>query len=896
MTGSNPKQTKLEQLRDFMVGRADDTTREQIWNELQDPESDIALLFDHGPSAPMGLLDVLLHFNRSKSEPQRLSAEAMRSARQQARLSITQAVDIILKIPGDYKITEAELEAIETGKIPPPLTLQSALAKAYDTNLAKLNPFKEPFQASAFFGQHGDRPKAPQRQLEPIDDHLKRELMDFIPPTLAEEMLTAHQGGHVLEWLEDYLKRASTDPFFNLLTKVLVYTSLTGRHGAAAEPVDELVKLAGDDPRRRLQALYLQGRQRWYVNSIEAAAQSLDAAYHLAVDQSDQKHQAHCLLYLARLANVFPSKVTRSFDQLIQEAEELADAIGRSDIKLLALRAKIMRLRTSKEINKAVDEAKQLLGDFDNPAIAPQGNIIDSVRIELALAMRRFYTEQAREISDKMYDFVIARRPHDSHAGMCLYLKGDLEIDRMVEASQKHLEAREKNQESQASAFLRAAKKHHASALALCRRSYKLLETSYDVKAFQKVVRRLTFLENMDFPLPHTIEAAVDEYAVREHHLTQLLIASPLAFPQQNYEPSKPIEFTITEFKTLLTHYAAGMLLPPGRTVPGDSLDLDPYIRADCLVCLPWHTGNQMLVRVFSPVAGKDIVRSVSTFRIKNASQLQSVFQQFLAMPDNDFLYLRDRLYPEIQNAVETIDHVGAVNPATGRPWEVRHVAVFMPRSNYDWMYPLECLRTTDPDSAKQTSSLLDLAQETLVYVGSAQSSPSSLEIKLNPDEYQIFATQQQFNDRTVHDMAVRHFGEHITTFEIGTTPPPKIKSRGVMIVAHADRQSQLAEELSTWQWANTQAVILLFCSSSHYHGVSGPFIDGPAIRIREKQGDNGLVVAARVPVEPREAFLLADELRRTENREIPIAQIVTNYLQNHRDLDPFRVPWIVLS
>jgi len=193
----------------------------------------------------------------------------------------------------------------------------------------------------------------------------------------------------------------------------------------------------------------------------------------------------------------------------------------------------------------------------------------------------------------------------------------------------------------------------------------------------------------------------------------------------------------------------------------------------------------------------------------------------------------------------------------------------------------------------------MELAGAGLVYAMSRRSPFPGTGVRVAPERFRIFASTQDLQSTTVHQLAVSHFGAGVMPFDVG--PPSDqaaqvAEGEGVIVIAHLDRRGHLAEQLNRWKFPRAKAVILLFCSSGHYQLARGPFVDGVALKIRDKLHDEAVVVGSRIPVEPSEAVRLAGELLSEAHREQPLAAVVTHYVQRHGKGKPFEVPWVILA
>lgn len=820
---------------------------------------------------------------------------ALRTARERKGLTVEDVATAVRAICPTLEIVPGMLTEIETGARPLRLTVASPLRRVLDAR------WEDIFVPTTFVPvtllresgrEEGERNLLPARNT--ISD-IERELRDFVLPRLALEMVVHWRDGREAldRWIERYCEKEGVDAFQQSLVRLLALVSLKKDHAGATTVADKLVSLAGDDPRRQLAAEYLRGRQRWYIKDTAVAIASLQNALELARELSDKVREAQCSYYLARITIDYPDRLADGPNDRINSAREIGRVLMREDLVLLADYAELMRLQKAKENVAAIQHSKAML-DRATEAGGSLGeeleHILDSVRINYGVCLRRTFTEEARKEAERYYEQGIGRTHDDSHAGICLYLSADLDVDRMLDAHRMATQLTGKQEE--VAAQLEQARFHWRQALSRCEESQRRLEKTGDHAARQKVAGRLLFLRNMQLTDVGSSQEAVDTFALREQYFSHLFLGIPSPERAGAYDPANRPRFTTAEFGRLLSDYFGGLFLRTGSVHEGQTIDSDDYLRPGCVYCVPWVVGDTLVVRLFARQGGTSVMDNVGWFVIEHyVSQVRPLLGDVQNVDDAVFAEACRELFEELQQSVVTIDSLG-----DGRRFD--HAILLAPRTNVDWLCPVEWLATLDPKTGKRCPTPLTSTMGAVVYATSHRPPFTAMELRVEPANFQVFASTQAIGADTIHRMVREALGRAVLPFEVSATSALESDSEGVVVIAHADEGGALVKLLTRSQFRGTRALILLFCSSGHYQMTSGPFVEGVALALRDRLAAAGpsIVVASRVPVDIDEALQFGKELLSSQRPDEAVADTVTRYIRNHPNAGPYSVPWVVLA
>ncbi|MBI2477562.1 MAG: hypothetical protein HYV60_02605 [Planctomycetia bacterium] len=886
-----------EHIAAFLRGeQMPETVLQQIEDDLDDPESEVSRLsrrsaeltriaFD--PEGP--LFGAFRESPTSRLEQLRLAQD----------LSIDDLVERVRSAGHDLDRTV--IEAIESGERELDPIRATFLAPAVRTPVSKL--LESDTTSSLPVQLLGTQPVSEASDIEhrtsqPVAERqdLVRELSDFVSPEVAEEMIDSwQQTPEKLEaWLASHA--ASHDEFANLLVKALAVIMLRKDHAWADRLTEQLVNLAAQQSERHLDAVYLRGRHRWYMKQLEAAVVDLEAARQIAVSIGNDRRHAQALIYLARVAIVSPPRVTQNAKQLIAQAEDIAERIGQPDIELLAKRAEMIRLRVAKQREKAIPIARSILAADSKWSQLGFEHILDSVRVDLGLSLRSLFKEDARQEAESLYRQGIERGRDDSHAGMCLYLLADLDVDRMLERLREAAQRRGSDDEMQRLRSEAITYRQHA--LELCERARSLLEVRGDTAALQKVNRRLVFLREEQYVIPSSEDEAVQDYAVTIKQITERFLGLNVSAEARPFDPGiAPLDDK--QLEGLLSSYFAGTFIRSAskEEVPQSSLQVDDYLRPDSLLCIPWPVGNDLVVRTFARPDPDGAIVNVGWFTIENyVREVRPALQVMLELDERVFLSTRQKYFEAIQDRVQTIDPLAIANMAGEPP---RHLIVVCPTSNADWICPIEWLKTVS-DQSQASVAALDLATTSVVYASSQRPVFPSLEVTVLPHQFRVFATSQRLaNGESLHNQASKQLGSEISLLDSHVLDREPTTVEGLIVFSHSDGTQDWEAVLDQLEVANLRCVVLLSCASTHYRWSQGPLVDGLALRLRDRLPDEAVLVGSRVPVTIDEAARLAKELLGNTNPHLPVAACVTRYLKLAKQYGArgaFEVPWVVIT
>ncbi|MBN8628354.1 MAG: hypothetical protein J0M17_22975 [Planctomycetes bacterium] len=852
-------------------------------------------LADEGARCLDGIWERLASRSPGSSEHPRpnfpVRSAALRAARLKAGLESRSVVDRVNEErPG--AITLAQYEAYEAGLVPLPIPMVAPVARALRVRPGNIL-VPEPVEGVVLLrDSYGGSAIETGGANAPPPADIERELLDFVDETTARAMVAAWKAGgrQLAAWSTEYLS-ACRDAYRGSLVEALCQVSLFKDHENAGQCVDRLVELAGEDPRRGIDASYLQGRQRWYVRRIPEAVAALKRAYDEAGRQSDYVRRAQALHYLMRIAVDYPDFAVKNAEDCYREGLELAGKIPeRQDLRLLFVRAEALRLHKAKQYDESKRLLKSLLAEAKNSDSLDPEHIMASLYVAYAQALRRDCTEAARQEAERIYRWHIDRPRDDSHGAMCRYLLADLHIDRMLDALRAAAAGEPLSEAYRMS--IADAERHHAAALRECETARLSLEATGDVAALQKASRRLVFLRNLDLGAPVSATTAADEFALREHQLSCLFLGAPIIGRSGAYDAAaNSLE------RDDLDRFLDTLELGAQRVTPGAARDVRPterLLNAKSVLCVPRQVGDALVVRLFRIIADNPRTANFGWFSIRNyASQLRPLFGDFLALTDEEFVGARPELFEAIQGQVETILPLG---DEKGQCSDIDDLVILAPASNADWVCPLEWLTTLPLKKGETGIRLLDLPKRSLVYA-----SPSSLPLALvsrPPDASIPFiaVSTQSVRGERLSD-AVRGTIPESVAFDVRSSPAPEVgQAKCLIVIAHDDQAGELRGALEAWDFRFAEAVYLLFCSSGHYDLVSGPFLAGAVQRIRAKMRSTAPLIAARVPVGLEEAIGVAQLAAAwCRTGQDPMKSLLT-YLRDREPGDAFDAPWVVLT
>ncbi len=720
------------------------------------------------------------------------------------------------------------------------------------------------------------------------------ELADFLPEQMAKKLvaLWEHGDGDLDRFLKSVV-RLIKDAYERALIEVLAHTSLKKTHEGVADRVVELTRLAGTDDRRVADAFYLLGRHLWYVKrdlpeGVRAFRRALVAAEKIGL----KPRVAQILVYLARVASNFPDKVPETASSLIDQALVIAGQVRRTDIELLAKRAKIELLRREGRINEAISLGDQIVsqsqhyralgGDVDN--------ILDNIRVDLALSLRRLHTQESRDEAERYYQMGIDRGRDDSHEGMCEYLLSDLYIDRSLDALSEARKSIAEGHPADGAQLCEQAEAFQERALVHCERAFAILDRpGADVAAKQKSQRRLLFLRHEHMKLPESSDAASDELAVREQLIARFMLGVPRL--AERYDPTK-FDLTTSELESLLRNIFATRNIAPGHSLDLSDVKLNNYLRPGVRLCLACSVGDTLIVRIFEGrTSDSPTVSSVGWFIVEDYfTRVQDRLRHLLTSVETpSYTRTYDEAFDIVQRAVRTIQPISRE--------QCDSIITVAPQSAEEWLLPLEWLLTERVTDDESNPPLVELPRDGFIFTTYKMNPLKALQTQIPRTDFTIFVADdvqslvesQPERLKSVTSAFLKQ--SHALPRKQGFRP----KTAGVIVLAHADEHGLLTNTLQHWRFDKAQSVILLFCASAHSEMSRGPFAEGLALTIRQQIGPDGILVASRLAVSLEEAVSMGSEILDGSAHQIPIAKIVTTYLQRPTHSNPFDVPWVIL-
>ncbi len=729
------------------------------------------------------------------------------------------------------------------------------------------------------------------------------QVADFLDEVAARRLCAMwEEGSDYLErYLADVLPREVIDPYSRNLVTAVAYLGLNTNFDRALGPCRVLVELAGDDPRQLCDAHYLLGRCLWYLKQdknrsslFPEAVQHLGNCYKYALRIGNEIRAAQAAIYQARISIDSPNFASLVTGAMVKDADELlgyAHDVGcrhkRPDIEILAARSRIVRLYQQKRYDDVVEQGKDLLrrirGEREAGSGFDLGAIGDYVSVHVGMALRRRGTEEGRSEAELLYAEGIEKGNDDSHAGMCCYLTGDLEVDRAQAAAQEAVSL-ELTYPDDAKKSWEKAQHHQREASSWYDRAERILYPRGDRAAKEKATYRTLWVRNQELPKPATRQVAVDSAVARQQRLVRELLGRSFLEPTTSIAKSVIEELLSTRFLD---------------TTPTDvhfTADVADYIDDRTLLVLPWLAGDALNIQLLAQHAEKsDHLTVVGWMVIKdyatNVRRLLRKVHARMAATDweeedwDRFSSLSDQLWEAIQ------DQTRRVSPI--RLPKIDKALILAPDDPLDALLPFECLSSLDDGGL----SLLDRIEVPIVYAGPWAPALRSFEVCLSGKDAGLFCSDDSLAGSS---LSLRD----AVASELARTVLP-LPGRGasfahpsVMLVCHADSHGQIAELIGSWDFSGVRTVFLLFCGSGAADLVQGPFTTGPAHRVRKALGPEGLVVASRVPVSVDEAIQLTSEmLDEAAEQPIAVATAVSTYVRRRvkEGGNPLSFPWFVL-
>lgn len=760
-----------------------------------------------------------------------------------------------------------------------------AIQKALDVPLNVLCSDADPMMSYISLGEKRRTPSSGEEESKPPSDPADdagMEVRDFLPIPIATDILRNFAcGDEALErWLVEYFGQAK--PYQGLLARVIAESCLRKNHKGAKEYVDRLVEAAGDVEDWQMVALLRQGHQRRHVFEFQEAVEPLQKARDLASSHSRHLIAFNAFYELGRLATDRPHLTDVPAEELIRSAS-VVQATHLSNRKDLALRvryAEVQRLHKAGNFPQVIEESERILHEYENAQPRVFEGTLDYIRTTLGVALRRRGTEEARRRAQDLYQRAFTRNRPRYYQGMCSYLEADLSIDRMIEAL------------GQGDRI--DAKRHHAAALECCTLAKELLDKTGDIAAQQKANTRLQWLQHLEVEDPAGRPERT--FALREFDFAHFFLGAPDLNRPGPYAAGSTIRIPDDALRSLIGKYLSGLWVPGSDTPIADVHgSAGEYVSPSLSYVVSCPIGDQLLVRLYDKVGsdGQRVVTGAYALNRYNTDILRTL-GEFRGMEGPDFRASRWPMFDDLQKAVD----VATPLPKAG---SVDSIVLLPPNKNEGWSLSLDWLRTKDAKTGQFGPSLIEVAKSQLVY-GVSDNPAKGMAVRVVGDDFRIFASTQSVSGQIVHSIAASHFGDRINAFDVPDTSRHQpvartVEGRGVIVMAHADSAGDLQKTLGQWEFPDAEAVILVFCQSTTYSSVSGPFIDGFAVTLQRRLAKNRptVVIASRVPVEAQEATRFAKWLLSCGN-EGPVSERVTSYLKDRqKDGNPFVVPWIVL-
>lgn len=787
----------------------------------------------------------------------------------------------------------AVLSAIAAGKQPLDFVTAVTLAQHLDESVATLMGAQR--SAQTYLRQESPEASAGASAVpatREIWSDAQLELEDFVGRDTAKRTIAAWQAGDAAlqGFLDEYA--STVDRYEELKVRLLAAISLTKNHQDADRYDDELVAAANpNDQARQLDARYLRGRSRWYLNQVSSAIPDLRAAYQLAIELRNPVRQAQASLYLSRLAtkhvsDFAPNEAVR----LAKEAEELAIRGGRPDIQLLAMRAQVIALRNQGSLDEACRIARGVIGQSPRWLDAGLDRIFRSFQIYYGVCLRNIGNEPAREEAEQIYSAMVTGNASAQEVGMASYLWADLHIDRLQQAWQNAARSSDAEQQH----WIQVAQQHRSAAVDLCESGRQLLREVGDTAAERKAVQRLLTLRGQSIELPENEIDVLEDYSARNHAATAFLLGGLQL--QDDGSVQRAGALSTDEMEGFLNTYFQGLVALGGGEQAG-TVSLGSFLTAKTLLAIPWQVGNDLIVRVFATRGDGNQMAPVGLYSIDHACGLavRRAIGELNRSPSNLLDVGVRSLYSLLQNSLVTADALTLKERSDLA--KIESVIVLPPRHPEDWALPIEWLRT-DSDVHSRGISLLEFSRDSVIFSGFGGTPLASLATGMDGQNARLLATDQQYDSDTILSRCERVFGSRVQQFDPESESSGSLDDRPVFVFAHDDAEQLVGQAIQTWNWAETKVAVLLFCSSGQHKFVRGPFVDGISFKIQQSMPPGGLVVGARLPVTLDEAIPLAQSIIDEPNASVPVAQRVTRYLKfiKRSGGSPFLSPWVVIG
>ncbi len=740
-----------------------------------------------------------------------------------------------------------------------------------------------------------------------LSKDLQFELADFLDDTTAQRLTalweeSSDRGEHLEHYCERILS-VEKDAFRKRLQEALIFTSLRKNHERAREAIDFLITLSGQDPRRLVDAYYLSGRCHWYLEAdtqdrshLPHAIADLAKSLELAKSLNNSVRMGQCYVYLARIAieqaNFRKSvEATVGYDavQLADMAKDIGSKNRRPDIEFLAERLHVIRHYGNKEYEECIVRGERLLdriraasaAGFDFSSI--QGNLA----IHLAMAYRhRNSGEDDRRRAEQIYLDGISTDRNDSHAGICMYLLGDIFSDRMIDALTVAAQNPDSSQSGESSV---AAEQHRIQAQEWYDRASDTLKERGDRKAARKAAYRSLWVRSGETQPAQTRQVVATSHAAREAAIHQRLVGSSFRNRIQR------IPVTLVEKLLQVTHLNANSTQDELH-----SFSVRDFVDEQSILLLPRNLGTTFMVQAltrespdaldfdikgwFSLPAYSSEVRPMLRRFQQDASQLSWGPEQL-----DRFLDHSKECWFDLLNRMATIEPLQVSKPTK--------IVILAPDDHLDALIPIESLvEVVSPDRKLLSCS------ESIVYAGPWASPLRTGSVSVNGRDMRLYADRHELKE-VGSSRGRGHSLTEIAAYHLGMESEPlpghneAVQGDVVAILAHADAEHQLRDTIRTWKWDGVRAVFLLFCGSGTFDLIQGPFSDGLAQRIRCQLGGDGIVVSNRLPISAEEAIRFLGVVQREAIPTKSVATVLAGYMRDRLTghHNPFSFPWFAI-
>ncbi|MEM7476126.1 MAG: hypothetical protein AAF483_14120 [Planctomycetota bacterium] len=716
------------------------------------------------------------------------------------------------------------------------------------------------------------------------------EFSDFVDAKQAEALVQTWEEDS--SKLQDYVVAEFEGDHSRLIIRMLCALVLT-KDSEEMERLEESLVSGASNPLEQMNALYLRGRSRWYRNLEHESVADLQTCIGLAQDLFQQVRESQCLYYLARIKIKHAGLVEGGKAELLERGTELARKAGRFDIELLIGRAKVIDLRLSKQGQESASEAKALL---DRAALVPPGlvdHIVAFLRNDYGIALRGLKRETDRIQAEQIYDANIRDFGQLAVAGQSRYLKADLYIDRAVQAWSNALVCSDDKESDQ---LLLEAENARQSAIELCLTSQNLLSAAGDWPAFRKAAARLMTLRGQSIKLPQNTTDVDEDYSARHDRIAAILLGAPIVSSDGQSLQSTSLN-SDAKLEELLNHYFQGLLTEDEEPQNKDTFLVDNFLNESTLLAIPIVVGNSMTVQAYYRDPANNNPTPLGAFAVEGYGEsTRNTFEQLGRFGDEAHKSILPKFASRLQDQVATANSLMASELHSSN--KILDVLVLPPLNSRDWPCPIEWLATKN-DQGRSALSLLDFAQDSLVFASSPAPLASKRVAVANQSPTLLATDQPLTESETVRDAVSNITGRDFLTIQFDeANAPPKIPPGLAIIVGHNDDQHQLATRLLGWDWSEADAVALLFCSSGQYQASYGPYVDSVSHHIRRSMKREGIVVGARLPVMMEEAGRFASALLDEPNTDQPFVSVVTEYLRYAKRFggNGLLHPWVIVS